>query len=44
MIELPTLTIIALVIFGLGGAVALSIVPWACIGTGLFDKEKKYQS
>jgi hypothetical protein len=35
---------IALAIFGLGGVVALAIVPWACIGTGLYDKEKKYQS
>jgi hypothetical protein len=35
---------IALAIFGLGGVVALAIVPWACIGTGLFEKDKKYQS
>ena len=34
---------IALIIFGLGGVVALAIVPWACIGTGLYDKNKKYQ-
>lgn len=44
MQELPLLTIIALSVFGLGGAVALAIVPWACIGTGLFEKDKKYQS
>ena len=44
MQELPLLTIIALSVFGLGGAVALAIVPWACIGTGLYDKDKKYQS
>lgn len=44
MQELPLLTIIALSIFGLGGAIALSIVPWACIGTGLFDQDKEYQS
>ena len=34
---------IALIVFGLGGVVALAIVPWACIGTGLYDKDKKYQ-
>ena len=34
---------IALIIFGLGGVIALAIVPWACIGTGLYDKDKKYQ-
>ena len=34
---------IALIVFGLGGVVALAIVPWACIGTGLYDKNKKYQ-
>jgi len=34
---------ITLIIFGLGGVVALAIVPWACIGTGLYDKNKKYQ-
>lgn len=46
MSELPILTIIALVIFGLGGSIALSVVPWACIGTGLIDKDKenRYES
>ncbi len=44
MLELPLLTILALVVFGLGGCVALAIVPWACIGTGLFDKNKRYES
>ena len=34
---------IALIIFGLGGVVALAIVPWTCIGWGLYDKDKKYQ-
>ena len=44
MQELPLITIITLSIFGLGGAVALSIVPWACIGTGLYNQNKRYQS
>lgn len=35
---------IIMIIFGVGGAVALAIVPWACIGTGLFKKNKQYQS
>jgi hypothetical protein len=35
---------IALLIFGIGGCVALAIVPWACIGTGLYKKDKSYQS
>lgn len=44
MEELSFAVKVAMVIFGLGGVIALSIVPWACIGTGLFDKNKKYQS
>lgn len=44
MEELSLALKIALIIFGLGGTVALAIVPWACIGTGLYDKDKKYQS
>lgn len=44
MQELPFLTILALTVFGLGGAIALAIVPWACIGTGLYNQNKKYQS
>ena len=35
---------ILLFIFGIGGCVALAIVPWTCIGTGLYDKDKSYQS
>lgn len=42
--ELDFAVKVALIIFGLGGVVALAIVPWACIGTGLYDKSKKYQS
>jgi hypothetical protein len=42
--ELDFAVKVALIIFGLGGVVALAIVPWACIGTGLYDKNKKYQS
>jgi hypothetical protein len=44
MDELSIAAKVALFIFGVGGAVALSIVPWACIGTGLYSKDKKYQS
>lgn len=44
MEELSLAGKIALFIFGIGGAIALAIVPWACIGTGLYDKSKKYQS
>lgn len=44
MEELSFAIKVALVVFGLGGTVALAIVPWACIGTGLYEKNKKYQS
>jgi len=44
MIELDMATRIALFVFGIGGCVALAVVPWACIGTGLIDKNKQYQS
>ena len=44
MVELSMAAKAALFIFGLGGVVALAIVPWACIGTGLYNKNKKYQS
>jgi len=44
MPELSLAIKIGLFIFGLGGCIALAIVPWACIGTGLYDKKKKYQS
>jgi hypothetical protein len=44
MYELSLAAKVALFIFGIGGAVALAIVPWACIGTGLYDKDKKYES
>ena len=44
MEELSFTVKMAMVIFGLGGVVALAIVPWACIGTGLYDKNKEYQS
>ena len=42
--ELDFAVKVALIIFGLGGVVALDIIPWACIGTGLYNKNKKYQS
>ena len=44
MNELELGTRIALFIFGIGGCVALAIVPWTCIGTGLYKKDKSYQS
>ena len=44
MDELTLAAKVALVVFGLGGVFALAVVPWACIGTGLYDKKKKYQS
>ena len=44
MEELSFIVKVAMIIFGLGGVFALAVVPWACIGTGLYDKDKKYQS
>ena len=44
MEELSLAVKVAMIIFGLGGVVALAVVPWACIGTGLFNKNKNYQS
>lgn len=44
MAELDLSIRILLFIFGIGGCVALAIVPWTCIGTGLYDKDKSYQS
>jgi hypothetical protein len=44
MNELEMTTRVVLFIFGIGGCVALAIVPWACIGTGLYEKNKRYQS
>ena len=44
MNELELSIRILLFIFGIGGCVALAIVPWACIGTGLYKKDKSYQS
>jgi hypothetical protein len=44
MSELDLSVRILLFIFGIGGCVALAIVPWTCIGTGLYDKDKSYQS
>lgn len=36
------ISLAAIAIFGVGGVIALSIVPWVCIGTGLKDKNKEY--
>jgi len=33
---------IAIGFFGLGGVIALAVVPWICIGTGLKDPNKEY--
>jgi hypothetical protein len=44
MMELDIAARIALFVFGIGGCVALAVVPWACIGTGLIEKNKQYQS
>ena len=44
MEELSIIVKITMIVFGLGGVLALAIVPWACIGTGLYNKDKEYQS
>lgn len=44
MLELDIAARIALFVFGIGGCFALAVVPWACIGTGLYSKHKQYQS
>jgi len=44
MDELSLLTRIFMGIFGIGGVLALAIVPWACIGTGLYKRDKQYVS
>jgi hypothetical protein len=44
MEELSLAVKIIMVIFGLGGIVALSVVPWLCIGDGIFGKEKEHRS
>lgn len=35
--------LIGIGLFGLGGVIALAIVPWVCIGTGLKDPNKEYE-
>jgi len=37
-----TVEMIAVAIFGLVGVVALAIVPWLCIGTGLKNPDQDY--
>ena len=44
MEELSFAVKVFMVIFGLGGVIALSVVPWLCIGDGVFTKEKPYCS
>ncbi len=39
---LMTVEMIAVAVFGLFGVVALSVVPWICIGTGLKDPDQDY--
>lgn len=36
------ISLAAIVIFGVGGVLALSVVPWICIGTGLKNPDKEY--
>lgn len=44
MTELDLATRVLLFVFGIGGCVALAVVPWACIGTGLVSKDPRYVS
>ena len=44
MLELAFGIKVGLFLFGIGGTIALAVVPWACIGTGLYDKSQQYQS
>ncbi len=44
MEELSLSIKILMMVVGLGGCIALAIVPWACIGIGLRDKNKEYRS
>jgi len=39
---MDTVVLFAIAFFGVGGVIALSIVPWICIGTGLSGKEIEY--
>jgi len=36
------LALAAIGFFGIGGVIALSVVPWICIGTGLKDPDQDY--
>jgi hypothetical protein len=44
MEELSFIVKITMLTFGMGGVFALAIVPWACIGTGLYNTKKEYLS
>ncbi len=37
------ISLFAIAVFGVGGVIALAVVPWVCIGTGLKDPNKKYE-
>jgi hypothetical protein len=39
---MDTIALFAIGFFGVGGVVAISIVPWICIGTGLKDPDQEY--
>ncbi len=39
---MESIGMIAVAIFGVGGVIALAIVPWICIGTGLKNSDQDY--
>jgi len=36
------IALFAIAFFGVGGVIALAVVPWICMGTGLSGKEPEY--
>lgn len=36
------ISLIAIAVFGVGGVLALAVVPWLCIGTGLKNPNQDY--
>jgi len=39
---MDTIALFAVGFFGISGVIALSVVPWICIGTGLKDPDQDY--
>jgi len=39
---MDAIALFAIGFFGIGGVLALSVVPWICIGTGLSGKDPDY--